>query len=141
MLLPHLTKLSSVRVYLPKDLRPQQNRKVVRSAIEEVRKRFPDGLPLLNPVKDMHISDEEFRKIVQVGSREREPGAHGVEFGSCVGRRWRLWRRGCWLVLSTRTHNWRHSTISARRKLRYLPATKPVRFFFLSLLISSFSYC
>ena len=66
VLLLHLTKLSSVRVYLPKDLRPQQNRKVVRTAIEEVKKRFPDGLPLLNPVKDMHISDDEFRKIVQV---------------------------------------------------------------------------
>ena len=73
MLLPHLTKLSSVRVYLPKDLRPGQNRKVVRTAIEEVQKRFPDGLPLLNPVKDMHISDDEFRKIVQV-ERARERG-------------------------------------------------------------------
>ena len=72
VLLPHLTKLSSVRVYLPKDLRPLQNRKVVRTAIEEVQKRFPDGLPLLNPVKDMHISDDEFRKVVQVRERERE---------------------------------------------------------------------
>ena len=66
VLLPHLTKLSSVRVYLPKDLRPAENRKVVMTAIEEVKKRFPDGLPLLNPVKDMHISDDEFKKIVQV---------------------------------------------------------------------------
>ena len=66
VLLPHLSKLSSVRVYLPKDLRPLDSRKVVRTAIDEVKKRFPDGLPLLNPVKDMHISDDEFRKIVQV---------------------------------------------------------------------------
>ena len=40
----------------------------MRTAIEEVRKRFPDGLPLLNPVKDMHITEDDFRKIVQVTS-------------------------------------------------------------------------
>lgn len=66
VLLPHITKLSSVRVYLPKDLRPMENRRVVRTAIDEIKKRFPDGLPLLNPIKDMHISDDEFKKIVQV---------------------------------------------------------------------------
>ena len=66
VLLPHITKFSSVRLYLPKDLRSSDNRKVVRTQIQEVRKRFPDGLPQLDPVKDMHISDEGFKKIVQV---------------------------------------------------------------------------
>lgn len=49
-----------------------ENRKVVRTAIEEIKKRFPDGLPLLNPIKDMHISDDEFKKIVQVWSIVKE---------------------------------------------------------------------
>ena len=34
--------------------------------LQEVEKRFPHGLPLLDPVVDMHIKDEEFRKIVKV---------------------------------------------------------------------------
>ena len=33
---------------------------------QEVEKRFPHGLPLLDPVVDMHIKDEDFRKIVKV---------------------------------------------------------------------------
>ena len=66
VLLPHITKFSSVRLYLPKDLRSSDNRKVVRTQVQEVKKRFPDGLPQLDPVKDMHISDEGFKKIVQV---------------------------------------------------------------------------
>ena len=66
IVLTHLTKLSSVRVYLPKDLRPSENRRVVRTAMQEVSKRFPHGLPLLDPVKDMHIGEEEFKKIVRV---------------------------------------------------------------------------
>ena len=34
--------------------------------MQEVSKRFPHGLPLLDPVKDMHIGEEEFKKIVRV---------------------------------------------------------------------------
>ncbi|XP_019852783.1 PREDICTED: superkiller viralicidic activity 2-like 2 [Amphimedon queenslandica] len=60
-----LHKLSSVRVYLPKDLRPSDSRFMVGKSIDEVIKRFPDGLPLLDPVADMNIKDEEFKKIVK----------------------------------------------------------------------------
>ena len=74
VLLPHITKFSSVRLYLPKDLRSSDNRKVVRTQIQEVRKRFPDGLPQLDPVKDMHISDEGFKKIVQVYMGDEKEG-------------------------------------------------------------------
>lgn len=34
--------------------------------LKEVMKRFPSGLPLLDPISDMHIKDEEFKKIVKV---------------------------------------------------------------------------
>lgn len=29
-------------------------------------KRFPAGFPLLDPVADMHIKDDEFKKVVKV---------------------------------------------------------------------------
>lgn len=51
IIIHHLTKLSSVRLYLPKDIRSSDARHSVRKAIQEVEKRFPDGLPLLDPVK------------------------------------------------------------------------------------------
>lgn len=33
-------------------------------SIREVLKRFPDGLPLLDPIEDMQIEDENFSKLV-----------------------------------------------------------------------------
>ncbi len=32
---------------------------------QEVKKRFPDGLPLLDPIEDMNIKDEQLKKIVR----------------------------------------------------------------------------
>ena len=33
--------------------------------IQEVNKRFPDGIPLLDPVEDMNIKDERMKSIVR----------------------------------------------------------------------------
>jgi ATP-dependent RNA helicase DOB1 len=57
--------LSSVRIYLPKNLRSSENRASVGKSIEEVIKKFPHGVPLLDPLTDMHIKDEDFKKIVK----------------------------------------------------------------------------
>ena len=55
IIINHLTKLSSVRLYLPKDLRSSDTRHSVRKSIQEVHKRFPEGLPQLDPVKVRYI--------------------------------------------------------------------------------------
>lgn len=90
-----LTSLSSVRLYIPKDLRPFDNRQLMlksiqvkkktnkiyfcvynlnlvvikvllpSSALQEVQKRFPDGLPLLDPIDDMGIKDPSLKKVIQ----------------------------------------------------------------------------
>lgn len=65
ILLKLITHISSVRVYLPKDLRPLDNRKVVHKSLQEVQKRFPDGLPLLDPIEDMKIRDEKLKQVVK----------------------------------------------------------------------------
>ncbi len=67
-MLRHLSKLSSVRLYVPKDLRSSDSRYSVYKSLEEVQKRFPDGLPLLDPIKDMKIKQEEF-KVTMVMSQ------------------------------------------------------------------------
>jgi ATP-dependent RNA helicase DOB1 len=59
--------LSSVRVYSPKDLRPIEGRQRVQKSIAEVIKRFPDGIPLLNPEEDMKVEGAQFRKLVRWG--------------------------------------------------------------------------
>ncbi|XP_071490338.1 exosome RNA helicase MTR4-like [Diadema antillarum] len=65
VLLNLLTDISSVRLYLPKDLRPVDNRQSVGKSIQEVQRRFPDGLPLLDPVEDMGIKDDSLKKVVE----------------------------------------------------------------------------
>ncbi|CAO1370413.1 unnamed protein product [Diamesa tonsa] len=61
-----ITKISSLRIYYPNDLRPADNRRSVLNRIAEVKKRFPDGPPLLNPVQDMHIKDKDFVNTVSM---------------------------------------------------------------------------
>jgi len=60
-----VTAMSAVRVYVPKDIRSVENRESVGKAIREVRRRFPDGVPLLDPVEDLKITDSAFLKLVR----------------------------------------------------------------------------
>ncbi|XP_028658444.1 exosome RNA helicase MTR4 [Erpetoichthys calabaricus] len=60
-----LSAISSVRLYIPKDLRPFDNRQSVLKSIQEVHKRFPDGVPLLDPIDDMGIKDQGLKKVIQ----------------------------------------------------------------------------
>uniref|UniRef100_W5MVR7 Exosome RNA helicase MTR4 n=1 Tax=Lepisosteus oculatus TaxID=7918 RepID=W5MVR7_LEPOC len=60
-----LASISSVRLYIPKDLRPFDNRQSVLKSIQEVQKRFPDGIPLLDPIDDMGIKDQGLKKVIQ----------------------------------------------------------------------------
>nr|XP_055064870.1 exosome RNA helicase MTR4 [Misgurnus anguillicaudatus] len=60
-----VTSISSVRLYIPKDLRPYDNRQSMLKCIQEVQKRFPDGVPLLDPIDDMGIKDPGLKKVIQ----------------------------------------------------------------------------
>lgn len=61
-----VSKISSLRIAYPQDLRPKDNRRAVLKTIAEVQKRFPNGLPLLNPITDMNIKDSSFKNIVEL---------------------------------------------------------------------------
>lgn len=49
--LPLLSALSKLRISVPSDLRPKEARQSILLAVHELEKRFPQGLPKLNPVK------------------------------------------------------------------------------------------
>ncbi|XP_005095875.3 exosome RNA helicase MTR4 [Aplysia californica] len=59
---PILTRLidaiSAIRLYIPNDLRSSDSRFLVLKSLQEVEKRFTDGLPLLDPIEDMGIKDK-----------------------------------------------------------------------------------
>ena len=49
--------VSSIRIFLPKDVLPAPNRTRVQNTVEEVVKRFGGNVPCLDPVKDMKVGD------------------------------------------------------------------------------------
>jgi ATP-dependent RNA helicase DOB1 len=57
--------LSSVRVYVPNEVKSAASRAQLLKTLKEVTKRFPKGPPQLEPVKDMGIKDETFVKLVE----------------------------------------------------------------------------
>lgn len=58
-----MDRLSKLRIYMDKDMRPQDARNKAAAAVSEVLKRFPDGVPLLDPEADMKIDNASFRKL------------------------------------------------------------------------------
>nr|WCZ58663.1 exosome RNA helicase MTR4 [Seculamonas ecuadoriensis] len=59
--LSSLSSLSSIRIYLPRDLRNAESRAAVMASLDEVKKRFPDGVPELDGIEDMGIDEESLR--------------------------------------------------------------------------------
>ncbi|KAG9015610.1 ATP-dependent RNA helicase mtr4 [Tulasnella sp. 427] len=65
VLLSTIQDLSVLRVFLPKDLKPLPERQNAWKSLLEVHKRFPEGIPPLDPLKHMKITDEMFVQLVE----------------------------------------------------------------------------
>ena len=61
--LEQLDRLAQLRLRLPQDLRPVEARATVAASLAEVLRRFPAGVPLLEPEADMKVEGTEFRKL------------------------------------------------------------------------------
>ena len=59
------TGFSSLRLTLPKDLRKESSKKSLLSALAQVFKKFPDGVPQLHPYEDMQIKSSSFDAAVK----------------------------------------------------------------------------
>ncbi|GAD95519.1 ATP dependent RNA helicase (Dob1), putative [Paecilomyces variotii No. 5] len=57
--------ISQVCLKLPKDLQSPDARNGVGKRLAEVQKRFPDGIALLDPIQDMKIKDDSFKKLLR----------------------------------------------------------------------------
>ncbi|KAH8685608.1 rRNA-processing arch domain-containing protein [Tricladium varicosporioides] len=65
VLLSCIEAIGHVRIFLPKDLHAASDRNTVRKAIDEVKRRFPDGIAILDPIDNMHITDDSFKKLLR----------------------------------------------------------------------------
>ncbi|KAB5586084.1 rRNA-processing arch domain-containing protein [Coniochaeta sp. 2T2.1] len=64
-LLTCLKSISTVRVFLPKAMNDQGEKDQAGRALEEVQRRFPDGIPALDPIENMGITDDSFKKLLR----------------------------------------------------------------------------
>ncbi|KAF5188053.1 Dexh-box atp-dependent rna helicase dexh10 [Thalictrum thalictroides] len=79
--LPLICALSKIRIAVPSDLRPVEARQNILMAVQELGSRFPHGLPMLNPVKDMGIEDPELL-VELVNQIEKKLFAHPLHKSS-----------------------------------------------------------
>ena len=64
VLLTEVREISGIRIFLPKDLRTRESRAQIGKNMGEVHRRFPHGLPHLDPVRDMKITDDGFKQLL-----------------------------------------------------------------------------
>ncbi|ODV94989.1 hypothetical protein PACTADRAFT_50824 [Pachysolen tannophilus NRRL Y-2460] len=63
--LDSILKISNVRLYLPKDLKNSAQKKTLTKTLHEVQRRYPDGIPLLDPIENMKIDDKDFKILLR----------------------------------------------------------------------------
>ena len=72
LVLSCVEKIGHIRIFLPDNLNVVDNRVTVHKTIEEVKRRFPDGIATLDPVENMNIQDQSFKKLLRVSTVSHE---------------------------------------------------------------------
>lgn len=67
-----IDRISAVRLFIPQDTHPVEARRAVGKSLKEVQRRFPDGIPLLDPTTDLKITSDEFTKLLGRASELKE---------------------------------------------------------------------
>ncbi|KAL3427689.1 DSHCT domain-containing protein [Phlyctema vagabunda] len=65
VLLSCIEAIGHVRIFLPKELHSADQRNIVRKSLDEVKRRFPDGIAILDPIENMGITDDSFKKLLR----------------------------------------------------------------------------
>ncbi len=63
--LDSISAVGNLRLYLPKDMKSNQQKETVSKSLVEVKRRFPDEIPLLDPVENMKIEDTDFKTLLK----------------------------------------------------------------------------
>ncbi|KAL0941573.1 ATP-dependent RNA helicase mtr4 [Colletotrichum truncatum] len=64
-LLTCVKAISQIRVFMPKDIKSQAALEEVGRSLREVHRRFPDGVPHLDPIENMGITDDSFKALMR----------------------------------------------------------------------------
>ncbi|ABN67937.2 Dead-box family helicase required for mRNA export from nucleus [Scheffersomyces stipitis CBS 6054] len=63
--LDSIEKISSVRLRVPEDLKSSASKKTLLKTMKDLPKRLPDGIPLMDPVENMKITDQDFQMLLK----------------------------------------------------------------------------
>jgi ATP-dependent RNA helicase DOB1 len=63
-----IESIGHLRIFLPTELKSTEQKNNVRKALDEVKKRFPDGIAILDPIENMNIKDDSFKRLLRVSS-------------------------------------------------------------------------
>jgi ATP-dependent RNA helicase DOB1 len=66
VLLSCIQSISHIRIFLPNELKSLDSRSKVQKALDEVQRRFPDGIASLDPIENMGIRGDSFKKLLRV---------------------------------------------------------------------------
>jgi ATP-dependent RNA helicase DOB1 len=79
VLLNCIESIGHLRVFLPSELKSTEQKNNVRKALDEVKKRFPDGIAILDPIENMNIKDDSFKRLLRVSNSPLacDPGFYG----------------------------------------------------------------
>ena len=74
-----LHAFSTIRTNLPADLAKADHKALVGKALGMVKTKFPTGLPLLDPIKDMKVTEKSFHDLIRkIDTVERSLYAHPI---------------------------------------------------------------
>lgn len=59
-----LSSLSCIRLMIPQKLTGSDEKRKCRDLLKEVQKRYPDGLPLMDPIEDMNIVGKSVVQLI-----------------------------------------------------------------------------
>ena len=112
VLLKCLESISHLRIFLPDDLKSQSDRNSVKRSLEEVKRRFPDGIAVLDPIENMNITDPSFKKLLRV----RFVNILEARSKLMYYRKLRLWKHDCLRILCTIRLDFPSFTINMLRR-------------------------
>ncbi len=64
-LLSCIVGMSKLRIFMPDDVTEAGGKARTGKVIREVQRRFPDGIPILDPIENMKITDDSFKKLIR----------------------------------------------------------------------------
>jgi ATP-dependent RNA helicase DOB1 len=69
----NLLEMSVLRIEQPKDMRKKEQRLRISKSLEEISKRFPDGIPVLDPRIDLRVDEGKLDRFeAEVRKQERK---------------------------------------------------------------------